>query len=138
MKRMGIEAIYRRPNTSKPEPDHKISPYLLRKLPVTRSNQMWAMDLTHIPMARGFGRWERHRGRAHPRTQRAVDAGGCQTLLIAFTPTAVPYVSFCVELQLCGSLSSSLQWLCCMDMRAAACGAARFDGTFECNDLRAR
>ena len=54
MKRMGIEAIYRRPNTSKPEPGHKIFPYLLRKLPVTRSNQVWAMDLTYIPMARGF------------------------------------------------------------------------------------
>jgi len=42
MKRMGIEAIYRRPNTSKPEPGHKIYPYLLRKLPVTRPNQVWA------------------------------------------------------------------------------------------------
>ena len=40
MKRMGIEAIYRRPNTSKRAPDHKVSPYLLRKLPVTRSNQV--------------------------------------------------------------------------------------------------
>jgi len=54
MKRMGIEAIYRRPNTSKPEPGHKIFPYLLRKLPVTRPNQVWAMDLTYIPMGRGF------------------------------------------------------------------------------------
>jgi putative transposase len=54
MKRMGIETIYRRPNTSKPEPGHKIFPYLLRKLPVTRPNQVWAMDLTYIPMARGF------------------------------------------------------------------------------------
>ena len=54
MKRMGIEAIYRRPNTSKPEPGHKIYPYLLRKLPVIRPNQVWAMDITYIPMARGF------------------------------------------------------------------------------------
>lgn len=54
MKRMGIEAIYRRPNTSKPAPGHKIYPYLLRKLPVIRSNQVWAMDITYIPMARGF------------------------------------------------------------------------------------
>jgi putative transposase len=54
MKRMGVEAIYRRPTTSKPEPGHKIFPYLLRKLPVTRSNQVWAMDITYIPMARGF------------------------------------------------------------------------------------
>jgi putative transposase len=54
MKRMGIEALYRRPNTSKPEPGHTIFPYLLRKLPVTRSNQVWAMDITYVPMARGF------------------------------------------------------------------------------------
>jgi putative transposase len=54
MKRMGIEAIYRRPSTSKSEPGQNIFPYLLRKLPVTRSNQVWAMDLTYIPMARGF------------------------------------------------------------------------------------
>ncbi|MCM2435381.1 IS3 family transposase [Agrobacterium rosae] len=54
MKKMGIEAIYRRPNTSKPAPGHKIYPYLLRKLAVTRSNQVWAMDLTYIPMALGF------------------------------------------------------------------------------------
>jgi putative transposase len=54
MRRMGIEAIYRRPNTSKPAPGHKIHPYLLRKLSVTRPNQVWAMDITYIPMARGF------------------------------------------------------------------------------------
>jgi putative transposase len=54
MRRMGIEAIYRRPNTSKPAPGHTIFPYLLRKLPVTRPNQVWAMDITYIPMARGF------------------------------------------------------------------------------------
>jgi len=54
MKTMGIEALYRRPNTSKPAPGHKIFPYLLRKLAVTRPNQVWAMDLTYIPMARGF------------------------------------------------------------------------------------
>ncbi|NTJ45092.1 IS3 family transposase [Agrobacterium larrymoorei] len=54
MKKMGIEAIYRRPNTSKPAPGHKIYPYLLRKLAVARPNQVWAMDLTYIPMARGF------------------------------------------------------------------------------------
>src|ERR1022692_4183280 len=54
MKRMGIEAIYRKPSTSKPAPGHKIYPYLLRNVPVIRPNQVWAMDLTYIPMARGF------------------------------------------------------------------------------------
>ena len=54
MKRMGIKALYRRPNTSKPAPGHKIYPYLLRKLPITRPNQVWAMDITYILMARGF------------------------------------------------------------------------------------
>lgn len=54
MRRMGIEALYRRPNISKPKPGHKVFPYLLRKLPVTRPNQVWAMDITYIPMARGF------------------------------------------------------------------------------------
>ena len=54
MKRMGIEAIYRRPNTSKPAAGHKIYPYLLRGLKVDRPNQVWATDITYIPMARGF------------------------------------------------------------------------------------
>ncbi len=54
MKRMGVEAIYRRPNTSKPAPGHRIYPYLLRKLAVERPNHVWAMDITYIPMARGF------------------------------------------------------------------------------------
>ena len=54
MRRMGIEALYRRPNTSKPAPGHKIYPYLLRGLVVDRPNQVWAMDITYIPMACGF------------------------------------------------------------------------------------
>jgi putative transposase len=54
MRRMCIEAIYRRPNTSKPAPGHKIYPYLLRGLAVERPNQVWAMDITYVPMARGF------------------------------------------------------------------------------------
>jgi len=54
MRRMCIEAIYRRPNTSKPAPGHKIYPYLLRGLAIERPNQVWAMDITYIPMAHGF------------------------------------------------------------------------------------
>jgi putative transposase len=54
MRKMGVEAIYRRPNTSKPSPGHKIYPYLLRNLAVTRPNQVWAADITYVPMARGF------------------------------------------------------------------------------------
>jgi putative transposase len=54
MQRMGIEALYRRPRTTKPQPGHKIFPYLLRGVEITRPNQAWAMDITYIPMARGF------------------------------------------------------------------------------------
>jgi len=54
MKKMGIEAIYRRPNTSEAAPGHKIYPYLLRGLKIERANQVWAMDITYIPMIRGF------------------------------------------------------------------------------------
>ena len=54
MRRMGIEALYRRSRTTTPEPGHKIYPYLLRGIAITRPNQVWAMDITYIPMARGF------------------------------------------------------------------------------------
>ena len=54
MKRMGIEAIFRRPNTSKPAPGHKVYPYLLRGKTIERADHVWAMDITYIPMARGF------------------------------------------------------------------------------------
>ena len=54
MRRMGIEALYRKPNTSKPAPGHKVYPYLLRGLAITRPNQVWATDISYIPMARGF------------------------------------------------------------------------------------
>ena len=54
MLRMGIEALAPQPGTSKAAPGHKVYPYLLRKLAITRSNQVWALDTTYIPMARGF------------------------------------------------------------------------------------
>jgi len=54
MRLMGLKAIYRRPRTSKPAPGHKIYPYLLGGMKITRPNQVWATDITYIPMARGF------------------------------------------------------------------------------------
>jgi putative transposase len=54
MKLMGLEAIYRKPRTSKPNLEHKIYPYLLRGLDINRPNQVWATDITYIPMAKGF------------------------------------------------------------------------------------
>jgi putative transposase len=54
MRRMAIEAVYRRPHTSKPADGHKVFPYLLRGMAIERPNQVWAMDITYIPMARGF------------------------------------------------------------------------------------
>lgn len=54
MRRMGVQAIYRKPNTSKKHPNHPVFPYLLRGLAIERANQVWAMNITYIPMARGF------------------------------------------------------------------------------------
>ena len=54
MRVMGLKAIYRRPRTSVPAAGHKIYPYLLNGMKITRPNQVWAADITYIPMARGF------------------------------------------------------------------------------------
>jgi putative transposase len=54
MKKMGIEALYRKANSSRRNQEHRIYPYLLRGLSITRPNQVWAMDTTYIPMRRGF------------------------------------------------------------------------------------
>ena len=54
MRRMGIEALYRKPNTSRKHPENPVYPYLLRNLIVTQPNQVWAMDITYIPMRKGF------------------------------------------------------------------------------------
>ena len=54
MRRMGIEALAPQPGTSKREPGHKVYPYLLRYLAITHSNQVWALDTTYIPMAKGY------------------------------------------------------------------------------------
>jgi len=54
MRRMGIEAMYRKPNTSRKHPAHPVFPYLLRGLDIDRANHVWALDITYIPMARGW------------------------------------------------------------------------------------
>jgi len=54
MRNMGLSAIYQKPNTSKPQPEHKIYPYLLRGMMINQPNQVWCTDITYIPMRRGF------------------------------------------------------------------------------------
>ena len=54
MRTMGLQAIYRRPRTSQPAPGHKVYPYLLGAVDITKPNQVWAADITYLPMARGF------------------------------------------------------------------------------------
>ena len=54
MRQMGLEGMAPGPSTSRPHPEHKVYPYLLRDLPIVRANQVWATDITYIPMAHGF------------------------------------------------------------------------------------
>jgi putative transposase len=54
MRVMGLQAVYCKPNTSKPHPEHRVYPYLLKRLPIVRSNQVWAADITYIRLARGW------------------------------------------------------------------------------------
>jgi putative transposase len=54
MRLMGIEAIYRKPNLSRRHPQHKIYPYLLRHVAITRVHQVWSCDITYVPMKEGY------------------------------------------------------------------------------------
>ena len=54
MRIMGLRTIYRGPRTSRPSPEHRVYPYLLRNVQITQPNQVWATDITYLPMARGF------------------------------------------------------------------------------------
>jgi len=84
MQRMGMEALYRRPRTSKPEPGHKVYPYLLRGMAIERPNQVWAMDITFIPMARGF-------------VYLAVVLDWCSRRVLAWRLSITMEATFCVE-----------------------------------------
>jgi putative transposase len=86
MTRMGVEPLYRRPRTTKKHPGHQVYPYLLRGLTIERPNQVWAMDITYIPMARGFVYlaavvdWASRRVLAH-RVSISMDAEFCREVL---------------------------------------------------------
>jgi putative transposase len=82
MARMGIEALYRRPRTTQKHPAHKVYPYLLRGLTIDQPNRVWALDITYIPMARGFVYlcvvldWASRKALAH-RVSICMDASFC-------------------------------------------------------------
>src|SRR6202044_261924 len=84
MRRMGIEAIYRKPNTSKAALGHKIYPYLLRGLAIERPNQVWATDITYIPISRGF-------------VYRAAVGGWCSRRVFSWRLSITMDVDFCLE-----------------------------------------
>ena len=86
MARMSVEPLYRRPRTTRKHPGHVVYPYLLRGLAIERANQVWAMDITYIPMARGFVYlaavvdWVSRRVLAH-RVSISMDAEFCREAL---------------------------------------------------------
>jgi len=86
MTRMGIEPVYRRPRTTRKHPAHAVYPYLLRGLQIQRANQVWAMEITYIPMARGFVylaavvNWASRRVLAH-RVSISMDSEFCREAL---------------------------------------------------------
>jgi putative transposase len=98
MKRMGIEALYRRPNTSRKHPAHPVYPYLLKGLTIDRANLVWALDITYVPMAKGFVYlcvvldWASRKVLAH-RVSISLDAGFCvEALEEAFERYGLPEI----------------------------------------------
>ena len=81
---MGVHALYRKPNTSRRHPHHRVCPYLLRGLTVTRPNQVWAMDITYIPMAKGF-------------VYLAAVMDWCSRKVLAWRLSVTMDTAFCVE-----------------------------------------
>jgi putative transposase len=84
MRRMAIKSIYRRLNTSKPFSEHRIYPYLLCGVSITQPNHVWAMDITYIPMARGF-------------VYLAAVVDWCSRRVLAWKLSITMDVSFCIE-----------------------------------------
>src|SRR2546430_2760829 len=115
MERMGIAAIYRKRNTSAPHPEHEIYPYLLRNLTVDRPNQVWASDISYIPMRRGFVYlvaiidWATRRVLAH-RVSISMTADFCVEALEEATAKYVGHEPRELELSEQYSIQKSLQW----------------------------
>jgi len=84
MRLMGIEAIAPKPNTSRPAPEHPVYPYLLRGLTIDRPNQVWAADITYIPLARGFA-------------YLVVIMDWCSRRVLSWRLSNTPDSAFCVE-----------------------------------------
>lgn len=84
MRLMGIEAIAPKPNTSQPEPEDPVYPYLLRGLRIDRPNQVWAADITYIPLARGFA-------------YLVVIMDWCSRRVLSWRLSNTPDSAFCVE-----------------------------------------
>jgi len=94
--RMCAQALYRRPNTSKLAPGHKVFLYMLRKLTVTRPKEVWVMGMTHIPMARGVRQWsqtDRDQCRSRPNSAGTPVANGARLLKRTRRPLATVQIS---------------------------------------------